>query len=128
MEVGEFEVRATGEDGFGDVGLGDLDTQVIVHGPEPGVEEVVGRRGQGRAVVRAIGPLAGMGVDVGGLQGHVGRLGRDESVTRQGAREVVARDHRHLFRTSWRHAGPSVAEHGSGKTQPQADQKTITLR
>jgi hypothetical protein len=29
---------------------------------------------------------------------------------------------------SWRHAGPSGAEHGSGQTQPQADPKTITLR
>ena len=33
VEVGEFEVRATGEDRFSDVGLGDLDAQVVVDGP-----------------------------------------------------------------------------------------------
>jgi hypothetical protein len=44
VEVGEFEVGAAGEDGFGDVGLGDLDAQVIVDGPEAGVEEIVGGR------------------------------------------------------------------------------------
>ncbi len=31
-------------------------------------------------------------MDVRGLQGYVGRLERDEAVTRQGAGEVVARD------------------------------------
>jgi hypothetical protein len=45
VEVGELEVGAAGEDGFGDVGLGDADAEVVVHGPEPGVEEVVGGRG-----------------------------------------------------------------------------------
>ena len=45
-EVGEFEVGAAGEDGFGDVGLGDLDAQVVVNGPEASVEEIVGSRGQ----------------------------------------------------------------------------------
>ena len=44
VEVGELEVRASGEDGFGDVGFGDLDAQVIVDGPEAGVEEIVGGR------------------------------------------------------------------------------------
>ena len=34
VEVGEFEMGAAGEDGFGDVGLGDLDAQVVVDGPE----------------------------------------------------------------------------------------------
>jgi len=34
VEVGEFEVRSDVEDGFGDVGLGDLDAEVIVDGPE----------------------------------------------------------------------------------------------
>jgi hypothetical protein len=29
MEVGELEVGFAGEDGFGDVGLGDADAQVI---------------------------------------------------------------------------------------------------
>ena len=38
----EFEVASAGEDGFGDVGLGDLDAQVVVDGPEAGVEEIVG--------------------------------------------------------------------------------------
>ncbi len=47
VEVGELEVRAAGEDGFGDVGLGDADAQVVVDGPEAGVEEVVRGRGQG---------------------------------------------------------------------------------
>ena len=47
IEIGEFEVGAAGEDGFGDVGLGDLDAQVFIDGPEAGVEEIVGGRGQG---------------------------------------------------------------------------------
>jgi len=47
VEVGEREVGAAGEDGFGDVRLGDLDAQVIVDGPEARVEEIVGGRGQG---------------------------------------------------------------------------------
>ena len=34
VEVGELEVGAAGKDGFGDVGLGDLDAQVVVDGPE----------------------------------------------------------------------------------------------
>jgi len=41
VEVGELEVASAGEDGFGDVGLGDLDAQVVVDGPEAGVEEIV---------------------------------------------------------------------------------------
>jgi hypothetical protein len=44
VEVGEFEVGAAGEDGFGDVGLGDLDAKVVVDGPEACVEEIVGDR------------------------------------------------------------------------------------
>ena len=47
VEVGEIEVGAAGEDGFGDVGLNDLDAQVVVDGPESCVEEAVGGRGQG---------------------------------------------------------------------------------
>jgi len=47
VEVGEFEVRAAGEDRFGDVGLRDLDAEVVIDGPEAGVEEIMGRRGQG---------------------------------------------------------------------------------
>ena len=37
VEVGEFEVRAAWEDGFGDVGLRDLDAQVIIDVPEAGI-------------------------------------------------------------------------------------------
>ena len=47
VEVGELEVRAAGEDRFGDVGLGDADAQVVVDGPEAGVKEVVRGRGEG---------------------------------------------------------------------------------
>ena len=47
VEVGELEVGASGEDGFGDIGLGDLDAQVVVDGPEAGIEEIVGGRRQG---------------------------------------------------------------------------------
>ena len=74
VEVGEFEVRAAGEDGFGDVGLNDLDAQIVVDGPEPSVEEIVSGRGQGQAVVGAVRASLGMGMDVGGLQRYVGRL------------------------------------------------------
>ena len=38
VEVGEFEVGAAGDDGFGDVGAGDLDAQIVVDGPDAGVE------------------------------------------------------------------------------------------
>jgi hypothetical protein len=44
MEIGEFEVRAAGKDGFGDVGMGDADAEVVIDGPEAGVEEIVGGR------------------------------------------------------------------------------------
>jgi len=37
VEVGEFEVRAAGEDRFCDVGLGYLDAEVVIDGPEAGV-------------------------------------------------------------------------------------------
>ena len=47
VEVGEFEVGSAGEDGFGDVGLGDLDAEVVIDGPETCVEEIVGGRRQG---------------------------------------------------------------------------------
>ena len=33
-----------------------------------------------------------MGLDVGGLQGHIGGLGRDEAVAGQGAGKMVARN------------------------------------
>ncbi len=47
VEVGEFEVRAPGKDGFGDVGLGHAGAEVVIYCPEAGVEEIMGRRGQG---------------------------------------------------------------------------------
>ena len=34
VEIGEREVAAAGEDGFGDVGFGDLDAPVVVEGRE----------------------------------------------------------------------------------------------
>ena len=52
VEVGEFEVVASGEDRFGDVGLGDLDAQVVVDRPEACVEEAMGA---GRKRVRLLG-------------------------------------------------------------------------
>jgi hypothetical protein len=42
VEVGEFEVRSPGEDGLGDVGMGDADAEVVIDSPEAGVEEIVG--------------------------------------------------------------------------------------
>lgn len=44
VEVGEFEVGAAGEDGFGDVGLSDPNAQVVVDRPEACVEEILGGR------------------------------------------------------------------------------------
>ena len=69
VKVGEFEVRSAGEDGFGDVGLSDLDAQIVVDGPETGIEEIVGGRGQGQAIVGAVRASLGVSVDVGSLQG-----------------------------------------------------------
>jgi len=47
VEVGEFEVGAAGEDGFGDVGFSDMDAEVVVDGPESRIEEAMGDRRQG---------------------------------------------------------------------------------
>ena len=96
VKVGEFEVRSAGEDGFGDVGLRDLDAEIVIGGPEAGVEEIMGGRGQGQAVIRGIRASLGVGMDMGGLQGDIGRLGRNEAVPGKGAGEVVARDDRNL--------------------------------
>ena len=96
VEVGELEVATAGEDGFGDVGLGHAAAQVVIDGPETCVEEVVGGRGQGQAVIGGIRPSLGVGMNVRGLQGDIGRLGRDEAVTSQGAGKVVARIDRDL--------------------------------
>jgi hypothetical protein len=52
VEVGALEVAAPGEDGLGDVRLGDADAEVVVDGPEPGLEEVAGA---GRKRVRLLG-------------------------------------------------------------------------
>ena len=57
VEVGELEVRTTGEDGFGDVRVGDLDAEVVVDGPESGVEEVVGGRGQVQVILMGSDPM-----------------------------------------------------------------------
>jgi hypothetical protein len=43
--------RAAGEDGFGDVGLGDVDAEVVVNSPEPGVEEVGGTSGKSQRAI-----------------------------------------------------------------------------
>ena len=44
VEVGELEVGSAGEDGFGDVGLSNLDVQIVVDGPESCIEEAMGGR------------------------------------------------------------------------------------
>ena len=40
VEIGDIEAAPEREDGFGDVRVGDLDAEVVVDGPESGVEEV----------------------------------------------------------------------------------------
>ncbi len=60
-------MRATGEDGFGDVGIGHADAEVVIDGPEPGVEEIMGGRGQGQAVLGGIRASLGVGMDMRGL-------------------------------------------------------------
>jgi hypothetical protein len=57
VEVGEFEVRSAGEDGFDEVGLGDADAEVVVDGPESGIEEGVGGRVQGQVVLMGSDPI-----------------------------------------------------------------------
>ena len=42
VEVGEIEVAAPGKDGLGDFRLGHADAEVVIDGPEAGVEEIVG--------------------------------------------------------------------------------------
>ena len=41
VEVAELEVRAAGQDGFDEVGLGDADAEVVANGPEACIEEVM---------------------------------------------------------------------------------------
>jgi len=67
VKVGQFEVAAAGKDGFGYVGKGHADAEVIIDGPEACVEKPMGCRGQGQAVIGGIRPSLGVGVDVGGL-------------------------------------------------------------
>ena len=57
VEVGELEVAVAGQDGFDEVGLGDADAEVVVDGPESGVEEVVGGRGQGQVLLMGADPI-----------------------------------------------------------------------
>ena len=57
MEVGEFEVRSAGEDGFDEVGLGDADAEVVVDGPEACVEQVMRSRGQGQVILMGSDPI-----------------------------------------------------------------------
>ncbi len=64
VEVSEYKVAAAGEDGLGDVGLRDADAEVVIDGPETGVEEIMGRRGQGQTVIGGIRASLGVGMDV----------------------------------------------------------------
>ena len=57
MEVGELEVATPGQYGFDEVGLGDADAEVVVDGPEAGIEEVVGGRGQGQVLLMGSDPI-----------------------------------------------------------------------
>ena len=57
MEVGELEVATPGEDGLGDVRLGDADAEVVVDGPESGIEEGVGGRVQGQVILMGSDPI-----------------------------------------------------------------------
>ncbi len=57
MEVGELEVAAPGEDGFDEVGLGDANAEVVVDGPESGIEEGVGGRVQGQVILIVSDPI-----------------------------------------------------------------------
>jgi hypothetical protein len=56
VEVGESEVESAGKDRLGDVGLGHADAEVVIDGPEAGVVEIMGRRGQGETVIGGIRP------------------------------------------------------------------------
>ena len=42
VKFGQFEVAAAGKDGFGYIGKGHADAEVIIDGPEACVEEIVG--------------------------------------------------------------------------------------
>ena len=57
VKVGELEVTSAGEDGFNEVRLGDADAEAVVDGPEAGIEEVVGGRGQGQGTKMGSDPI-----------------------------------------------------------------------
>lgn len=44
VEVGEFEVRSAGQDGFGDVEFGHADPKILVDGRETNVVQIKGGR------------------------------------------------------------------------------------
>ena len=57
VEVGELEVRSAGEDGFDEIGLGDANAEVVVDGPEAGIEKVMSGRVQGQVVLMGSDPI-----------------------------------------------------------------------
>ena len=57
VEVGELEVTSAGEDGFDEVGLGDANAEVVVDGPEAGIEKVMSGRVQGQVVLMGSDPI-----------------------------------------------------------------------
>ena len=48
---------AAGEDGFDEVGLGDANAEVVVDGPEAGIEKVMSGRVQGQVVLMGSDPI-----------------------------------------------------------------------
>ncbi len=54
VKVGKFEVRAARDDGFGDVGLGHADAEVVIDGPEAGVEESIGSLIMGLGMINGV--------------------------------------------------------------------------
>ncbi len=54
VEVGEFEVTATGKYGLGDFGLGHADAEVVIDGPEAGVEESIGSLIMGLGMINGV--------------------------------------------------------------------------
>jgi hypothetical protein len=54
VKVGKFEVRAARDDGFGVVGLGHADAEVVIDGPEAGVEESIGSLIMGLGMINGV--------------------------------------------------------------------------
>lgn len=95
-EVEGFAVEALegemgGGEGFLEGVAGDDDAQVGADGPQMGVEEGVGGGGERQTVVRRVGPVLGVGLDMGGLE-EVEAGGGGEAVAGQGAGEAISRD------------------------------------